>query len=71
MPPHVAHVVAVRGEELSNDALRLPAVGAFEVAVLEQRHGRIVGAANVVAIGVDVLHEVEDVLGGPSDLPRP
>ena len=66
--PHVAHVVAVRTEQLADHALSLPAVRALEVAVLDERHRRVVGPANVVAIGVDFIDQVEDVVGGAPDL---
>ena len=68
--PDVAHVVAERRQQLTDHLLGLPAVGALEVAVLDERDGRVVGAADVVALGVDVLGEVEDVLGGAGDLAR-
>ena len=70
MAPDVADVVAVIGEQLADRPLGLAAVGALEVAVLDERHRRVVGAADVVALGVDVLGEVEDVLGGAADLAR-
>src|ERR1700751_2247576 len=66
--PHVAHVVAVRTEQLADDALSLPAVRTLEVAVLDERHRRVVGAANVVAVGVDLIDQVEDVVGGAPNL---
>ena len=66
--PHVAHVVAVRTEQLADDALGLPAVRTLEVAVLDERHRRVVGAANVVAVGVDLIDQVEDVVGGAPNL---
>ena len=64
MAPHVADVVAERRQQLADDPLGLPAVGALEVAVLDERDRRVVGTADVVALGVDVLGEIEDVLGG-------
>ena len=69
--PDVAHVVAVGRQQLADHLLGLTAVGALEVAVLEQRHRRVLGTADVVALGVDVLGEIEDVLGGAADLARP
>ena len=67
--PHVAHVVAVAGEQLPDGPLRLAAVGALEVAVLDQGHRGVVGPADVVVLGVDVHGQVEDVIRGPTDLP--
>ena len=45
-----------------------PQYGTLEVAVLDERDGRVVGTADVVALRIDVLGEVEDVLGGADDL---
>ena len=57
--PDVAQVVAERVEQLADDDLGLAAVGALVVAVLDEGHGRVVRAADVVAVGVDVVGEVE------------
>ena len=46
------------------------AVRALEVAVLEQRDRRVGVAADVVALGIDVLGEVDDRLGGRAELAR-
>ncbi len=69
MAPDVAHVVAEGRQQLADRVLGLPAVRAFEVPVLEQRHRGVLGAADVVALGIDVVGEVEDVVGGARDLP--
>ena len=69
--PYVAKVVAERAEELANHDLGLAAVRALVVAVLDQRHRRVLGASNVVALGVDLVGEVEQLLGGTGDLTRP
>src|SRR5271166_1843737 len=63
--PHVAQVVVVAegGEQVTNDGLGLPAVGTLEVAVLDEGDERVLGSADVVALGVDVVGEIEDVLG--------
>jgi protein-disulfide isomerase len=45
------------------------AIGAFEVAVLDDRHGRIRCPADVVALRVDVVDEERDHLRGPLDAP--
>ena len=50
--PDVAHAAEVR-EELSDDRLRLAAVASFEVAVLDDGHQRVLGAADAVAVGID------------------
>ena len=42
------------------------AVGALEVAVLDQRHRRVRRAADVVALGVDRHGEVDEIVGGPT-----
>ena len=68
--PHVAHLAAERGEQLADDLLGLSAVGALEVSVLHECHRRVVGSAEVIALGVDVFGEIEDVLGGARDLAR-
>ena len=50
--PDVAQVAEV-GEQVPDDRLGPAAVRALEVAVLEQRDGRLDRAADVVALGVD------------------
>ena len=52
VPPHVAQVTEV-GQELTKHGLRPAAVRALEVAVLEERHGSVAGAADVVPVRVD------------------
>ena len=68
VPPHVAHVVAKRGQQLANHRLRQAAVRTLEVPVLDERDGGVVGTADVVALRVDFLGQVEDVLRGRVDL---
>ena len=63
VPPDVADVAEL-AQELADDRLRLPAVGALEVAVLDDRDRRLDRAANVVALRVDVDVEVDERLGG-------
>src|SRR5450755_2055275 len=66
--PDVAHVGAERGQQLADHLLGMPAVCAFEVSVLDQCHGRVIGPANMIPVGVDVVREIEDVLRGSADL---
>ena len=66
----VAQLVAEVVEQLGDDRRRVPAVRALEVAVLEQRDRRVGPAADVVALGVDVVGEVDDRLGGGAELAR-
>ena len=70
MTPYVAHVIAMVGEQFADDLLRLAAVGALKVAVLDEGDGRIVRATDVVTRRVDVLGEVEDVVRGAAELAR-
>ena len=63
--PDVAQVVA----EVESSSSRItgsawPQYGHSKSPYSTQRHGRVVGAADVVALGVDVLGEVEQVVGG-------
>ena len=53
VPPHVANLAEV-AQQLAHDGLGLPAVGALEVAVLDERDRRFERAADVVALGIDV-----------------
>src|ERR1700686_5475578 len=69
--PDVAHFITERGQQLADDSLRLSAVRALEVAVLEQRDARVVWSADVVALGIDLLGEVAQVLGRARELTRP
>ena len=50
--PHEAQVARV-GEQLADDRLGLAAVGALEVAELDDGDRRVGGPADVVAFGVD------------------
>ena len=52
--------VADLSEKLADGRLGLPAVGALEVAVLDQRHGCVGRSADVVSLRVDRLDEVDD-----------
>ena len=61
VPPDVADVAEV-AQELADDRLRLPAVGALEVAVLDDRDRRLERPADVVALGIDVDVEVDERL---------
>ena len=62
VPPDVADVAEV-AQQLADDRLRLPAVRALEVAVLDHRDGRVERPADVVALRVDVDVEVDERLG--------
>ena len=68
VPPHIANVVAKGREQLADDRLSLAAVRALEIAVLDECHRRVIGAADVVALRVHVAGEVEDVFGRGPDL---
>ncbi len=59
--PHVAQIAEI-GQQLAHHLLRLPAVGALEVAVLDQRDRRVVRSADVVALDVDGDGQVDDRL---------
>ena len=61
VPPDVADVAEVT-QKLPHDRLRLPAVRALEVAVLDHRDRRLERAANVVALRIDVDIEVDERL---------
>ena len=71
VPPDIADVAAVGGEQLADDLLGLAAVRALEVPVLEERHGGVRRSPDVVACRIDIVGEVEDVLGGPRELAGP
>ena len=71
VPPHVADVVAEVGEELANDGLGLPAVGALEVAVLDQGHERVARPAHVVALGIDRHRQVDERIGRSDQRAQP
>ena len=53
MTPHVADVGEV-AQQLAQDRLGPAAVGTLEVAVFDNGDGRVDGATDVVALGVDV-----------------
>ena len=55
MTPDIAHVVPHGREQLADHSLRLSAVGALEVAVLDERDRRRTGAPDVVTLWVDVV----------------
>ena len=61
VPPDVADVAEV-AQQLADDRLGLPAVGAFEVAVLDDGHRRVDRPADVVALRIDVDVEVDERL---------
>ena len=61
--PYVANVAEV-GEQLPDDRFCLTAVGAFEVAVLDHSHQCFGWTADVVAIWIDRLDQVDDGLRG-------
>ncbi len=63
VPPDVADIAEL-AEELTDDRLRLPAVGALEVSVLDDRHRCVDRSADVVPLRVDVDVEVDERLGG-------
>ena len=53
----------MRAQQLAQHRLRLAAVRTLEVAVLEHGHGRVDRPADVVALGIDRLGEVDDQVG--------
>ena len=61
VPPDVADVAEVT-QELTHDRFRLSAVGALEVAVLEDGDRGVDRPANVVALRVDIDVEVDEWL---------
>src|ERR671917_2630323 len=61
--PDVADVAEL-AQELSDERLRLSAVGAFEVAVLDNRDGRFERAPDVVAFRIDLGVEVDERVVG-------
>ena len=67
--PHVAQL-GVAGEQLADDRLGLAAVGALEVAVLDEGHRGLARAADVVAVGVDRGGEVDDERRGAEERAR-
>src|ERR1017187_6069874 len=63
VPPHVPDI-AVAGQQVPDDGLGLAAVGAFEVAVLDDGDQCPRGAADPVDSRVDRCAEIGDDLGG-------
>ena len=61
VPPHVADIDEV-AEQFADDRLRLPAVRALEVAVLDDGHRCLERAADMVTFRVDVAVEVDERL---------
>ena len=70
MPPDVAQVTEV-AEQLADDRLGLAAVGALEIAVLDDRHGRLRRPSDVVASGIDGIVQVDDHVRGSEQRPDP
>ena len=70
MPPDVGDVSEV-AEQLADDRFGLPAEGALEIAVLDQRHGSLDRTADVVPLGIDRRGEIDDRLRGPEQSPDP
>ena len=68
MAPDVAQLVAEVVEQLRDQRRGGRAVRALEVAVLDQRHRRVDRTADVIALGVDVIGEVDDLAGGRAEL---
>src|SRR6266487_1158086 len=59
--PDVADIAEI-ADELADDRFRLSAVGAFEVAVLDNRDRRVERPANVVPLRVDLDVEIDERL---------
>ena len=70
VPPDVGDVAEV-AQQLAHDRLRLAAVRALEVAVLEHGDRRVDRAADVVALRVDRLREVDDEVRRAEQRPDP
>jgi hypothetical protein len=62
VPPDVADVAEV-AKQLAHGRLRLAAVGALEIAVLDQRDRRVNRSPDVIALGIDIEVQVGDRLG--------
>ena len=60
MAPHIPKVVVV--QQIPDDGFRQPAVRAFEVAVLDQRHRGGLRTADVIALGVDRIDQVDQLI---------
>jgi Domain of Unknown Function (DUF326) len=59
VPPHIGDVTE-RAAQLADDRLRLAAVRALEIAVLDDRDRRINRAAHVVVLRVDLDVQVDE-----------
>jgi hypothetical protein len=59
VPPNVRDVAEL-AEELTDDRLRLAAVGALEIAVLDDRDRRLDRSAHVVALRIDLDVKIRD-----------
>jgi len=68
--PDVAQLIAEGREQLADDDLGLSAVWALVIAVLDQRHGSVGATADVVANRIDVVREIDEVVGRAADLAR-
>ena len=68
--PDILQIAGV-GEQLADDGLGLAAEGTLEVAVLDDRDRSVVGAAGVVALGIDVEVEVGERLGAACERADP
>ena len=62
MPPDVGDL-AVLAQQFAQHRLRLAAVRTLEIAVLEYGDRRVEPAADVIALGVDRIREVDDEVG--------
>ena len=65
VPPHEADVLLP--EDGADGGLGLAAVRALEVAVLDDGDGGVSRSADVVALGVDVVREVDELLGAAEE----
>jgi hypothetical protein len=66
--PDVAQLVAEGGEQLADYDLGLSAVRALVIAVLAERHGSVGATAELVASRIDVVGEIDEVVGRAADL---
>ena len=71
MAEDVAQVIFAHAEQLTDDPLRVPAVRAFEVAVLDKCYRRLGLPSHVVALEIYVIGEIDNLLGSPPELPCP
>lgn len=70
MPPDVPDVAEVR-EQVADDRLGLPAVGALEVPVLDDGDHGVMGAADVVPLGIHGFGQVLQLLRPAEQRPAP